>query len=81
MIKMKSIGKLAFVNSNSFHHLFLNHLFSSANSIRVLCRIIEASMLAQVERYLKQAIVVKDPYVSSAAIVSGLHLVRVSPGK
>jgi hypothetical protein len=30
-----------------------------ANAIRVLCRIIESSMLAQIERYLKQCIVVK----------------------
>jgi coatomer protein complex subunit gamma len=50
-----------------------------ANAIRVLCRIIDPSMLAQVERYLKQAIVVKEAYVASAAIVSGLHLIRVSP--
>jgi coatomer protein complex subunit gamma len=36
-------------------------------------------MFAQVERYLKQAIVDKDPYVSSAAIVSGVHLMRTNP--
>ena len=36
-------------------------------------------MLAQVERFLKQAIVDKDPSVSSAALVSGMHLVRNSP--
>jgi coatomer protein complex subunit gamma len=35
--------------------------------------------LGQVERYLKQAIVDKDPNVASAAIVSGTHLIRTSP--
>ncbi len=50
-----------------------------ANAIRVLCRIIDPSMLAQVERYLKQAVVVKEAYVASAALVSGLHLMRLSP--
>ena len=50
-----------------------------ANAIRVLCRIIEPAMLAQIERLLKQAVVVKEPYVASAAIVSGLHLIRASP--
>lgn len=45
-----------------------------ANAIRVLCRITDGTMLQQVERYLKQAIVDREPYVSSAALVSGIHL-------
>jgi hypothetical protein len=36
-------------------------------------------MLAQTERYLKQAIVDKEPYVASAALVSGVHLMKASP--
>eukprot|EP00741_Cyanophora_paradoxa_P012774 tig00020629_g12339.t1 len=49
-----------------------------ANAIRVLCKILEGdmAMLTQIERYLKQAIVDKNPFVSSAALVSGIHLSR-----
>ncbi|CAH8320237.1 unnamed protein product [Eruca vesicaria subsp. sativa] len=50
-----------------------------ANAIRVLCRIIEGTLLTQIERYLKQAIVDKNPVVSSAALVSGLHLLKTNP--
>jgi coatomer protein complex subunit gamma len=64
-----------------------------ANAIRVLCGItdvrlltlnskltcLQTTMLTQVERYLKQSIVDKDPYVASAALVSGSHLMRTSP--
>eukprot|EP00004_Rigifila_ramosa_P007682 TRINITY_DN1880_c0_g1_i1.p1 TRINITY_DN1880_c0_g1~~TRINITY_DN1880_c0_g1_i1.p1 ORF type:complete len:878 (+),score=230.27 TRINITY_DN1880_c0_g1_i1:347-2635(+) len=45
-----------------------------ANAIRVLIRITDATMLAQIERHLKQAVVDKVPYVSSAALVSAIHL-------
>ncbi|GJN08551.1 hypothetical protein PR202_ga26486 [Eleusine coracana subsp. coracana] len=50
-----------------------------ANAIRVLCRIIDGSLLTQIERYLKQAIVDKNPAVASAALVSGIHLVQANP--
>jgi len=50
-----------------------------ANAIRVLCSITDASMMAQIERFLKQAIVDKQPFVASAALVSGLHLMNSSP--
>jgi coatomer protein complex subunit gamma len=49
-----------------------------ANAIRVLCNIIDAGMLTQIERYLKQAVVDKNAIVASAALVSGLHLLAVS---
>ena len=45
-----------------------------SNAIRVLCRITDSSLLMQVERYLKQAVVDKAAVVSSAALVSGLQL-------
>ncbi|KAJ3045274.1 Coatomer subunit gamma-2 [Rhizophlyctis rosea] len=45
-----------------------------ANAIRVLCKITDSSMLQGIERFLKQAIVDKNPSVSSAALVSALHL-------
>ncbi|KAL6648518.1 hypothetical protein ACP70R_012742 [Stipagrostis hirtigluma subsp. patula] len=50
-----------------------------ANAIRVLCRIIDGTLLTQIERYLKQAIVDKNPVVASAALVSGIHLVQANP--
>jgi coatomer protein complex subunit gamma len=50
-----------------------------ANAIRVLCSITDASMMAQIERFLKQAIVDKQPFVASAALVSGLHLMHTNP--
>ncbi|KAF0689922.1 Aste57867_18663 [Aphanomyces stellatus] len=49
-----------------------------ANAIRVLCRIIDTSTLAAIERYIKQAIVDKNPLVASSALVSGMHLMRHS---
>lgn len=65
-----------------------NELFR-ANSLRVLSRILDvwvwrcahekASMLAQVERYIKQAIVHKNPCVASSALLCGLYLYSVSP--
>jgi hypothetical protein len=50
-----------------------------ANAIRVLCRIIDSTLLTQIERYLKQAIVDKNPVVASAALVSGIYLLQVCP--
>jgi hypothetical protein len=49
------------------------------NAIRVLSRIVDAGMLGQVERYYKQAVVDKDDFVSSAALVS-LLLLTSKPG-
>uniref|UniRef100_A0A6B2KXP1 Coatomer subunit gamma n=1 Tax=Arcella intermedia TaxID=1963864 RepID=A0A6B2KXP1_9EUKA len=45
-----------------------------ANAIRVISGIMDATMLGQMERYLKQAIVDKEPYVASSALVAGIHL-------
>ncbi|XXG45600.1 hypothetical protein AAC387_Pa02g0642 [Persea americana] len=50
-----------------------------ANAIRVLCRITDGTLLTQIERYLKQAIVDKNPAVASAALVSGVHLLQTNP--
>ncbi|KAJ8687617.1 hypothetical protein QAD02_023411 [Eretmocerus hayati] len=49
-----------------------------AAAIRALCTITDGAMLAAIERYMKQAIVDKSPAVSSAALVSSLHLTKVS---
>ncbi|GFN88756.1 coatomer subunit gamma [Plakobranchus ocellatus] len=43
-------------------------------AIRALCSVTDHSMLQSIERYMKQAIVDKVPGVSSAALVSALHL-------
>lgn len=42
------------------------------SAIRALCTITDSQMLAGIERYLKQAVVDKNPSVSSAALVSSL---------
>ena len=49
-----------------------------SNAIRVLCNITDSGLLGQIERYLKQAVVDKNAVVSSAALVSGIHLLKVS---
>jgi coatomer protein complex subunit gamma len=36
-----------------------------ANAIRVLCKIVEANMLMQIERYMKQALVDRDDQVGA----------------
>ena len=47
-----------------------------ATAIRSLCKITDMTMLTAIERYLKQALVDRNPAVSSAALVSTLHLGR-----
>lgn len=44
-----------------------------ANSLRVLCKICDNAMLAQVDRSIKPLVVDRNPMVSSAALVAG-HL-------
>eukprot|EP00933_Yihiella_yeosuensis_P036468 TRINITY_DN30218_c0_g1_i1.p1 TRINITY_DN30218_c0_g1~~TRINITY_DN30218_c0_g1_i1.p1 ORF type:complete len:922 (+),score=176.87 TRINITY_DN30218_c0_g1_i1:108-2873(+) len=50
-----------------------------ANSIRVLSRVLDPQMAAQIDRYLKTAIVDKNPFVSSSALVCGVTLHRTVP--
>ncbi|KAJ8302194.1 hypothetical protein KUTeg_021181 [Tegillarca granosa] len=47
-------------------------------AIRALCSITDSTMLQSIERYMKQAIVDKAHSVSSAALVSSLHLSKGS---
>ena len=49
-----------------------------ANSIRALCRIIDATTVQSIERLIKTAIVDKSPPVSSAALVSSYHLLPIA---
>lgn len=50
-----------------------------AAAIRALCSITDATMLQAIERYMKQAIVDRNPAVSSAALVSSLHMTKIAP--
>eukprot|EP01041_Mallomonas_annulata_P000651 gene651-1260_t len=50
-----------------------------ANSMRVLAKIIDATMLGAIERYLKQAIVDRNAFVASSALMSGLRLFNTCP--
>uniref|UniRef100_A0A7M4E1I5 Coatomer subunit gamma n=1 Tax=Crocodylus porosus TaxID=8502 RepID=A0A7M4E1I5_CROPO len=47
-------------------------------AIRALCRITDGTMLQAIDRYMKQAIVDKVPGVSSSALVSSLHMMKIS---
>ena len=49
------------------------------NALRVLARIVDASILGSIERYVKQAMVDSSPLVSSSALVSASHLYNSSP--
>lgn len=42
-----------------------------ANAIRVLCKIIDASILGQIDRYIKEAVVDKNPLVSASSLICG----------
>ncbi len=50
-----------------------------ANSMRVLAKIIDATMLGAIERYLKQAIVDRNAFVASSALMAGLNLFSTCP--
>jgi hypothetical protein len=44
--------------------------------VRVLCQIVDGQLLAQIERYLKQAVVDKSPVVAASVLVSAVHLIK-----
>lgn len=52
-----------------------------ANATRVLCTITDAQIIQQVERYLKQEIVDRNPVVASSALVSGQQLIAHGKGE
>lgn len=47
-----------------------------ANAVRVLAQIVDAQLLAQIERYLKQAVVDKSEVVAASVLVAALHLYK-----
>lgn len=50
-----------------------------ANAIRTLAKIIDASMAAQIDRFLKTALVDKNAFVASSALMCGLSLMKTCP--
>ena len=50
-----------------------------ANAMRVLAKIIDAAMLGAIERYLKQAIVDRNAFVASSALMAGSKLFDTCP--
>lgn len=50
-----------------------------ANSMRVLAKIIDSSMLGAIERYLKQAIVDRNAFVASSSLMAGSRLFKTCP--
>ena len=81
MIKALPPGsdEVIIVTSSLMKDMTSNSELYKGNSIRVLCRILDSSLLQQVERYFKQAIVDKAPVVASAALISGLHMLAGNP--
>ena len=71
-----SSDEVIIITSSLIKDMSSKHDLYRANAIRVLCKIIDSQLLAQIERYLKQAVVDKAPVVSSAALVSGIHLLN-----
>ena len=53
--------------------------FFKASALRVMSRILDPSMLIQMERYIKVAIVDSNDTVSSSALYIGLKLCRTHP--
>ena len=51
-----------------------------ANSIRVMCEMIPAPLLVQVERHIKEAVVDRNPCIATAALVSGIMLLQYNGG-
>jgi len=45
-----------------------------ANSIRVLAKIMDASMVGGIERFLKQAILDQNPFIASSTLIAGQYL-------
>jgi coatomer protein complex subunit gamma len=52
-----------------------------APSIRALCAITDSTMIQAIERFMKQAIVDRNPSVASAALVSALHISKKGSGE
>eukprot|EP00906_Rhabdomonas_costata_P003965 RCo005954 len=81
MVKdLSTCAEHVFVASNTLcKDMNSNDDMYKANAIRALRKITDSSMLGPIERYLKQAVVDKADTVSSAAIVTGIHLSQSHP--
>lgn len=56
---------------NTFSFVYFDEFVS-------IVRLLQATMLQAIERYMKQAIVDRNPNVSSAALVSSLHMTKTA---
>eukprot|EP01004_Peranema_trichophorum_P005306 NODE_416_length_2792_cov_57.571750_g357_i0.p1 GENE.NODE_416_length_2792_cov_57.571750_g357_i0~~NODE_416_length_2792_cov_57.571750_g357_i0.p1 ORF type:complete len:859 (+),score=167.60 NODE_416_length_2792_cov_57.571750_g357_i0:66-2642(+) len=81
MVKeLSNCAEHVFVASNTLcKDMNSNNDMYKANAIRALRKIGDSSMMGPIERYLKQAVVDKADTVSSAAIVTGIHLSQTLP--
>lgn len=80
---LKELGPKAEENIMAFASLVKDvngdNEINKANSIRVISGLMDSKLLSQtMERFLKQAIVDKDPYVATAGLVAGSHLAQHS---
>lgn len=48
------------------------------NSIRVLTKLMDPSMVGQIERFLKQSVVDKNPFIVGSTLVSAQHLLKTN---
>uniref|UniRef100_A0A6A7FYD8 Coatomer subunit gamma n=2 Tax=Hirondellea gigas TaxID=1518452 RepID=A0A6A7FYD8_9CRUS len=44
------------------------------NAVRVLSKIVDSSLLSQIDRHIKQCIVAKDAFLASSALMAGIRL-------
>jgi coatomer protein complex subunit gamma len=49
------------------------------NAIRVLAKIMDATMVSQIDRFLKQSLVDKNPFIVTSTLLAGQHLFYSSP--
>ena len=45
-----------------------------ANAIRVLAKVMDAGMFNSIDRFLKQALVDKEPFVVTSTLIAGQHM-------
>lgn len=50
-----------------------------SNATRLLARVVDGQMMGQLDRFMRAGVVDKEPCVSSATLVSGVHLMSVCP--
>jgi len=77
-LKVESDSSLIVVSCLSKDMTSKHDLFR-ANSIRVLAKVMDASMVAQMERFLKQALVDKNPFIMASTLCAGQNMFKIAP--